>query len=148
MTTRIIRTPEDLAGWIRLLSARPLPMTVSAIKGASRTAQQNRLMHKWFSQIGAELGMLDIEVKAECKARYGLPIMKRDNPEWVDEWEPLYLPLPYPMKLKMFEIIPMTSLFTSKQMSEFMDAVQVNYRLLGIALIDPEARKYDADFDQ
>ena len=143
MTTRILRNETDLESWVSLLSARAFPVTVSVVKGANRSGQQNRLAHKWYSQIGDEFGLSAIEVKAQCKARHGLPIMKRDNPEWVAKWEPMYAPLAYEMKLQLFEIIPLTSEFVVKQMIEFMDAVQRQYRAHGIELIDPEARRYE-----
>jgi hypothetical protein len=47
------------------------------------------------------------------------------------------------MRRKLFEVIPMTSLFTTKQMAEYMTAIQREYVSQGVALIDPEARKIE-----
>jgi len=146
LTTRILRDEADRQAWVTLLCARDLPLTVSAIKGADRTAQQNRLSHKWYAQIGDEFGELAATVKARCKYRFGLPIMIRDNPAWVAKWSGLYAPIlrdgTAEQKALAFEAVPMTSQFTSRQMSEYMDAVQICYRAQGVQLIDPEARKY------
>jgi len=60
----------------------------------------------------------------------------------------LYAPLPYAMRLRLFEALPVTSVMTTRQMGEYMDAVQKEYRAMGIALIDPEARKYAAEFGE
>jgi hypothetical protein len=47
------------------------------------------------------------------------------------------------MQLRLFEVIPLTSLMTTRQMSAYMDAVQQEYRAQGVALIDPEARRLE-----
>jgi hypothetical protein len=146
MPARVIRTDADRAAWVRFLEAQPLPITVSAIKGAKRSLPQSRTAEKWYSQIAAETGEEPAEVKAQCKWRHGKPIMHADRPDWVAKWSPLYEPLPYQMQIRLFEIIPLTSLLTTRQMSLYMDAVQREYRAQGIDLIDPEARKYAAEF--
>lgn len=145
MTARILRNETDRAAWVQFLAAQPLPVTVSCIKGARRSNQQSRTAEVWYSQIGAETGQAPIEAKAQCKLDFGLPIMERDRPDWVAKWSPLYKPLPYAMRLRLFEAIPLTSLFTTRQMSEFMDEVQRRYRSMGINLIDPEAMRYEAE---
>lgn len=142
MPSRILRTDHERAAWIAFLAAQALPMTVSAVKGAKRSLPQNSTAAKWYSEIAAETGDTAIAVKALCKHQFGLLIMQRDNPAWVAEWEPLYAPLPYQMRLKVFEIIPLTSKFTTRQMAEYMDAVQKTYTAQGIRLTDPDAQKY------
>ena len=144
MPSRILRNERERADWVRFLDAQPFPMTVSQIKGENRTAQQNRTLHMWFGQVSQETGDEPGAVKGYCKAKFGLPIMKRDNPEWVAKYEPMYSPLPYDLKLQFFEIVPMTSKMKVQQMCEIMDAVQRHYTQQGIALRDPEALKYEA----
>ena len=145
MPSRAIRTEADREAFTRLFAAFPLPCTASLAKGVRRSNQQSKTVEKWYSQIGAELGALPIEVKAECKMLYGLPIMQLENAAWVAEWEPLYGPLDHARRLKLFQVLPLTSKFTTRQMGAYMDAVQLVYRQMGVALIDPEARKYEAD---
>jgi hypothetical protein len=139
MTSRTIRTESELAGWGRFLACQPLPFTVSYAKGIKRSNQQSRTAEKWYQQIGSETGETQAEVKGQCKLMYGLPIMERDNGAWVEEWYPFYGPLPHVMRAKLFQVLPLTSLLTTRQMAEFMDAVQKEYRGQGIELIDPEA---------
>ena len=143
MPARILRTDQDRAAWVRFLDAQDLPLTVSAVKGAKRSIPQNATLHKWFSQIADEYGDSTAAIKAECKLRFGLPIMEAERPEWVAQWQPLYSPLHYPMRIKLFECIPMTSLMTVKKMSALMEAIQREYRAQGIALIDPDARRLE-----
>lgn len=146
MATRVIKDAEALDRWVAFLEAQSFPMTVTHAKGSNRSKQQNATLHKWFGQIAEETGDSAASVKAQCKLDYGLPIMLANKPAWVEEWAPLYEPLPYAARLKVFECIPMTSVMGVRDMSAFMDAVQKVYRAQGIPLIDPEARKYEAEF--
>jgi len=142
MPSRILRTEVERDDWLRFLTAQPFPMTVSQLKGENKTQRQNSTLHMWFSDVSRETGDEAWEVKGRCKAKFGLPIMKRDNPEWVAEYEPLYMPLPYELRIKFFSFVPMTRLMKVQQMGELMDAVQRHYTQQGIALRDPEAQKY------
>ena len=138
MTTRTIRTEGQLASWLAFLQARPLPITVSAVRGETRSSQQNRTAHMWYGEVSRQTGDEPGTVKGYCKAKFGLPIMKRDNPEWVAKYEPMYLPLDYQTRIALFEIIPLTSQMKLPQMMEYMDAVQRHYIQQGIALTDPD----------
>ena len=147
MPARILRDERDRAAWVRFLSAQPLPLTVSAVKGAKRSKLQSNLFHDWVNQIAQETGQTQAEAKAECKLRFGKPIMERDRPDWVAKWQPLYAPVPYAMQLLLFEVIPVTSIMTTKQMAEIMNAIGKEYRAQGIALTDPEMMKYQGEFE-
>lgn len=142
MASRILRTDSDRTGWVTFLAAQPLPMTVSAMKGARRSLPQNSTVAKWYAEIAAETGETPIAVKAMCKHQFGLLIMQAENPAWVAEWGPLYSPLPYEKRLKLFEVLPLTSKFTTRQMAAYMAAVQKTYTAQGIRLTDPEALRY------
>lgn len=146
MPSRIIRNEDDLRDFTRFLGAFGLPFTVTITKGVRRSNPQNATFHLWLGQIAAEFGMSQGEAKAECKLRFGLPIMERDNPDWVAKWQPLYGPLSYAQRLLLFEAIPLTRLLRVPQMSEFMNAMQREYRGMGVHLVDPDALKYEAEF--
>ena len=138
MPSRILRDDRDRQAWVAFIAAQPLPVTASLTKGARRSLPQNSTLHLWTGQIAAETGQTQAEAKAEIKLRFGLPIMERDRPDWVAKWSPLYTPLTYAMRLRLFEAVPLTSLLTTRQMAEMMDAIQKEYRSQGIALVDPE----------
>ena len=148
MPSRILREERDVEAWARFLRGLPLPMTVTQTKGARRSLPQNATLHAWTGQIAAETGQSAAEAKAEIKLRYGLPIMEAENQAWVAEWEPLYGPLSYAQRLKIFEVLPLTSKMTTPQMAALMDEVQREYRAQGIALLDPEARRYEGEMGQ
>jgi hypothetical protein len=120
-----------------------MPMTVTVIKGAKRSTAQNSTAEAWYGQIAQADGFSQGEAKVECKMRFGLPIMKRDRPDWIEKWSPIYSVFEYEKQRIVFEFIPMTSLFTTKQMAEYMTAIQREYVSHGVALIDPESRKYE-----
>lgn len=138
MPARILRDDRDVKAWAAFVAAQPLPATVTLTKGAKRSLPQNSTLHLWIGQIAAETGQTQAEAKAEIKLRFGLPIMERDKPDWVAKWHDLYHPLPYAMRLRLFEAIPLTSLLTTRQAAEMMDAIQKEYRAQGINLVDPE----------
>lgn len=138
MTTRTITTPHQRDQWAAYLAALPLPLTVTVVQGKKRSDAQNRTIHMWFHQLSGEFGDEIGEVKGFCKAKFGLPIMKRDCPAWVEKYSPMYGPLDYQTKIALFEILPMTRLMKVAQLSEFMDAMQRYYSQMGISLIDPD----------
>lgn len=139
----ILYTERQRVEWVVWLCGIPLPVTVHATPGAKRSLAQNRTLHKWFGQIGEHMGDTAAGVKAECKLRFGLPIMEGESPAWVEKYSPVYLPMKdnYPALLTLFEFIPMTSEMNVKQMRAFMDAVQREYRAQGVDLIDPDAKR-------
>lgn len=146
MATRILKDENDRRAWVNFLCAQPLPITVSSLKGAQRSKAQNRTFHMWVGQIAAETGQTQGEAKGEVKFAHGRPILERDNSAWLEKWGPLYKPLPYHMQVLAFEAIPVTSEMTTRQLAEMMEAISKQYRSMGIDLIDPEARKYEAEF--
>ena len=58
-------------------------------------------------------------------------------------------PLLYGDKLRFIERfqLPVTSLMGVKQMSRYLDTVQAEYLPQGVRLTDPEALKYEAEFE-
>lgn len=145
MPSRIIRAPSELDGWMRFLSLRKFPMTVSVIAGAKRTLPQNATVHMWFADVSNQLGdSSEAEVKADCNATYGIPILRRDNPEWAEEFAALeHLNHEALRKLIRVLDVPITRKMTSKQLTEYMDQMRRDYAEAGIVLRDPDARKYE-----
>ena len=132
----------------RLIDAAPAGavVTIGEAKEA-RTLAQNRLVHRWFADIARHhsFGSSEADIKAECNLTYGLPIMLRDDPEWASAFSYIFADLNRPTKLKAIRVldIPFTRRMGVKQISEYMDQMQRDYRELGVHLTDPEARKYE-----
>ena len=115
----------------------------------TRTVKQNRLLHKWFADIATALGdQSAAEVKVDCNLKYGRPIKARDNPDWEAVFGFVFRGLDIEKKRKAVLIldIPFTRDMTVKQLREYMDQMQRDYAAEGIALTDPDALKYEAEF--
>lgn len=149
MPTKVIRQPEHLEALAILLRGRKLPLTVSWAQGASRTAAQNRLAQRWFTDIATQLGdQTHEDVRAECKLKIGVPILRAENEAFLVSYDRTIKHLPYEDKLaaiKAFDL-PVTRLMTTKQMTAFMEEMQRHWTGQGIRLTDPEALKYEQEF--
>ena len=149
MPTKILRAPEHVTALVLLLSGRKLPLTVSWTQGASRSDAQNRLSHRWYADIARQLGDLTTEeVRAECKVRFGVPILLAENGDFAESWGRVMGALRYDERVAAVQAfdLPVTRLMTVPQMTAYMDAVQREYAGQGVRLTDPEALKYEMEF--
>lgn len=149
MPTKIIREPIHVEALANMLRGRKLPITVTWTQGAPRSTAQNRLAQRWFTDIATQLGdQTHEDVRAECKLRFGVPILRAENEVFRLSYDRVIKALPYDQKLdaiKAFDL-PVTRLMTVKQMTAFMDEMQRHWSAQGVRLTDPEAIKYEAEF--
>ena len=149
MPTKIIREPHHVDALANMLRGRKLPITVSWTQGAPRSNAQNRLAQRWFTDISTQLGdQTHEDVRAECKLRFGVPILRAENETFRLSYDRVIKALPYEQKLdaiKAFDL-PVTRLMTAKQMTAFMDEMQRHWSGQGVRLTDPEALKYESEF--
>ena len=149
MPTKIIRDPIHVEALANLLRGRKLPITVTWTQGAPRSTAQNRLAQRWFTDISTQLGdQTHEDVRADCKLRFGVPILRAENEAFRLSYDRVIKDLPYEYKLdaiKSFDL-PVTRLMTAKQMTAFMDEMQRNWTAQGVRLTDPEALKYEQEF--
>lgn len=146
MPSRVIKTEQELDGWVGALRSQPLPLTVSYTRGAKRTNPQNRTIHMWYGEAARQLGdVTDIEVRAECKLMFGVPILRRDDAAFLLRYDRDFKPLGYEQKRRIFEALDpaITSLMTTVQLKEYMDAMQRHFATAGVYLTDPELRGYE-----
>lgn len=145
--TVILRSDVQRQFAHRLIDTAPADARVVITEAAEvRTSAQNRLIHRWFADIArAMVGVPEAEVKAECNLVYGRPILARDDPEWEAAFGYIFDSMNRPTKLKAIRVldVPFTRRMGVKQLSEYMDQMQRDYAEVGIALTDPEARKYE-----
>lgn len=151
MPTKIIRCPDHVEALAAQLKFREYPITVTWTQGEHRSSAQNRLAQQWFNDIARHLGDRSREeVRAECKMRFGVPILRAENEAFRISYDRVLKHLPYEQKLaaiKDFEL-PVTSLMTVKQMTAFMDEMQHHWVAQGVRLTDPEALKYEQEFEE
>jgi len=145
MTTRIIRNASDVEAMARFLRTRKLPLTVTIIAGAKRSDAQNRLIQRWNGEIAEQRGDMSFEeVRAENKLRFGVPILRRDDPAFMATYDATFRPLPYEAKMKLFVALDpaITRNMTTKQLSEYCDTLQRHHLGMGFRLTDPEDLKW------
>jgi C-terminal processing protease CtpA/Prc len=132
-----------------MLRGRKLPMTVTWTQGAPRSNDQNRLAQRWFTDVATQLGdQTHEDVRAECKLRFGVPILRAENEAFRISYDRVLKRLSYEEKLaavRAFDL-PVTRLMSVKQMSAFMDEMQRHWSGQGVRLTDPEAMKYEQEF--
>jgi hypothetical protein len=149
MPTKVIRDPIHVEALANLLRGRKLPITVTWTQGAPRSTAQNRLAQRWFTDIATQLGdQTHEDVRADCKLRFGVPILRAENEAFRISYDRVIKDLPYENKLdaiKAFDL-PVTRIMTAKQMTAFMDEMQRNWTAQGVRLTDPEALKYEQEF--
>lgn len=146
MPGRIIKTKEDVDGWVDAIKGQPLPLTVSFTRGEKRSNPQNKTIHMWYGEIASQLGdTTSIEVRAECKLIFGVPILRRDDDVFRADYDRDFRPFQYETKLRLFRLLDpaITSLMKVPQLREYMDEMQRHYAQIGVRLTDPEMRRYE-----
>jgi C-terminal processing protease CtpA/Prc len=149
MPTKIIREPIHVEALANMLRGRKLPITVTWTPGAPRTTAQNRLAQRWFTDIATQLGdQTHEDVRAVCKLRFGVPILRAENEAFRISYDRVIKPLPYEQKLEAIKAfdLPVTRLMNVKQMTAFMDEMHRHWSGQGVRLTDPEALKYEQEF--
>ena len=147
MPTMVLRNPDHVTALSARLSARKLPMTVTWVAGASRTGMQNRLIHRWFQDVANQTGdHSSVEVKRYCKLHFGVPILRIEDDAFRAFYDARIIAATYEEKLDAMDFLPVTSRMTIKQLTSLMDAMQRHYLPQGIRLTDPEALKYEEEF--
>jgi len=149
MPTKIIRELGHVDALANMIRGRKLPITVTWTQGAPRSTAQNRLAQRWFTDIATQLGdQTHEDVRAECKLRFGVPILRAENEAFRLSYDQVIKSLTYEQKLeavKAFDL-PVTRLMTSKQMTAFMDEMQRHWVGQGVRLTDPVDLRYESEF--
>ena len=147
MPEAIIRSIGGLLKWAGQLAQVKFPITLAWSAGEpTRRDRQNKLAQRWFTDIARHFGDRDREdVRAECKLRFGVPILRAENEAFCASYDPVMKHHDYEVKIAAIKAwdLPVTRLMTVKQMTAFMDAVQREYLPQGVRLTDPEALKYE-----
>lgn len=129
----ILYTALDSEG-VMVLGGREGFTAPIATKGRSNNAAA--LWQIWYREIGRITGRSAIEIKAECKLVYGVPIMRAGNPEFKELYDSAIKPLPYEVKIKLMEdIFKVTSLFSKYQGIEYQETLQREFAEMNINLI-------------
>ncbi len=140
MTIRAVKNTDDLALLKVYLDGRKRPFTVDIEDGRNRSIEQNRLSHKWYTEIAEQTGEHVEDVRARCKLEIGVPIMREASDKFKKTYDANIRRLSYDRKLAVIRDmdIPVTRLMNVGQMSDYMDLVFQRHAEFGIALTVPE----------
>lgn len=93
-----------------------------------RSDLQNRLSHAWYAELANELKEYDtIGYKSFCKLHFGVPIMRTDDDEFRQVYDSAIKGLSYEKKIEIMKILPVTSLMSTKQLTQYLDAVKTYF---------------------
>jgi hypothetical protein len=144
LTTRTVHTPTERDLLFKFLGEFRLPFTVSIIAGAKRSTEQNALQWRWMQEIAEQRGDVTAqEVQAECKLTIGIPILRRDDMAFREQYDATVKGLTYEQKLLVMQPpieFPVTSRMNVKQKTEYLDAVFRQWTDRGFVLTNPEDR--------
>lgn len=136
--TRTLKSDYDKKLAVNYIMSLPGPITVNIKPGEeSRSLKQNRLAFQWFKDAAAQGDQTAEQYRAECKLRLGVPLLRRDDDDFRAKYDSALKALAYEQKLTCMEFFPVTSLMTTKQMTEFLTAVLNHFLNLGYQLTDP-----------
>lgn len=141
MTQRIVETEQDRLMLLRFLSNHKLPMTVQIEEGKHRSTAQNKLQRQWIKELAEQLPQHTAEEwRGLCKLQFGVPILRHENETFCAAYDAHVKPLPYEQKLAfMMEPLdfPVTRLMTTKQKTNYLDAIYRHFSEQGVVLTDP-----------
>lgn len=142
MTKILVTGPESMQraiGDLRQMFAEHGFLKMDVKAGKSRSINQNDLTHAWYAQISRELRE-DSELgwKCYCKLHHGVPILRTEDAEFRETYDGAIKGLSYEQKLAVMKILPVTSLMTKAQLSQYAEAVQDDFRKRGVQLEFPQ----------
>jgi hypothetical protein len=142
MVTRTVKNDYEFSLLTTYLKGRKRPFTVEITDGRDRSAEQNRLSHKWYAEISDQTGEDREDVRARCKLKFGLPILMESSEAFRDLCRRRIKPLTHEERIEVIRDfdIPITRLMKVDQMTAYMDALFRHHAEFGIALTIPPDR--------
>lgn len=142
--TFTLHTDNDKAACVSYIVRMPVdkPLSVEIREAEDpRTLAQNNLSFRWYADAGKQTGHTPQEVRAYCKLHIGIGILKSGTSKlcrkFAAQYDEIVRPLPYEKKLELMLPpieLPVTSLMTKKQKSEYLNQMQRHYAEQGIYL--------------
>lgn len=119
---------SDAIGALREAFEKYKYFDIRIYTGKSRSIQQNAISHAWYLQVAREEREYTAgKIKCLCKYHFGLPILRGDDEYYNDKCAKFIDPLPYESRIEAMELWPCTSLMKTKQLSEYLEAIQAHY---------------------
>lgn len=94
----------------------------------TRTEEQNAISHAWYAQLAKELrDDTALGHKCFCKLHFGVPILRAEDEEFRKVYDTVIKQLSYEKKLEVMKILPVTSIMKTKQLSQYLEAMQAHF---------------------
>jgi hypothetical protein len=139
---RSIQSDYDRDMAAKLVANRPYPFTLTITDGKHRSTAQNRLQHMWMKEISEQKGdITPAEARAYCKLTIGVPILREQNEAFRLRYDEILKPLSYEQKLAIMSEplnLPVTSLMSTKQLTEYLEGIIRHFGQQGIVLTMPD----------
>lgn len=101
---------------------------ISASDSKPRSLSQNALAAVWYEQLARERGDTPEGAKAECKLRFGVPILRAQDEDFRSMYDAaIKHTMSYEQKLAVMRFLPVTSLMSTDQLSQYLQDVQRGY---------------------
>jgi hypothetical protein len=139
-----IRDDKDRARVVVILNGLSLdkPWDITwRTHAEKRSDAQNRLQQEWNKIISDSVEDMRFEdVRAFNKLHFGVPILRRDNEDFCEEYDLMFRPLPYKQKLHIIKLfdVAITRLMTVKQKTEYLDVMAQYWADQGVYLPHPD----------
>lgn len=114
------------------------------VKTDKRRDSQNALNWKWCTAIGEQMHDSKDDVHAYNKLNFGVPILCRDDDEFNAAWTALSATLSYEEQIQAVRYIDVTSIMSVKQMTEYLNELELYYERNGILLPKKDDDYYEA----
>jgi hypothetical protein len=146
-TKSLIQTAHEKARLMTEIKHQAMPFQIAIKEGTDRSLGQNRLIHKWNSEIAKWFGDRDAaDVHAENKLHIGVRMLMAENEDFKEQWVRLIKDRFTPEEKLEFMSeptdYPVTRIMTTKQMGRYLDLVYQKYTAQGVKLTDPGLEKY------
>lgn len=143
MTSHTVSNEYQLKQLFTRLQNWKRPFVVEVQDGRSRSVQQNSLQHLWIKEASEQLEQPVEELRAFCKLRFGVPILRRDSDQFRDTYDRLIKPLSYEDKIEAMIRFdwPVTRLMKVEQKTEYLSEIEKCFLEQGCVLTSPESRK-------
>lgn len=106
--------------------------------GVGRSLDQNAISHAWYNDIALQIADTPENVKAECKLRFGVPILRAEDADFREMYDNSILRnLTYEQKLRAMRYMPVTSNMTKAQLSRYLEHIQTSYAQQGVMVTFP-----------
>ena len=107
--------------------------------GSKRSLDQNAISHAWYEQVARELREGSaLDAKCESKLVCGVPILRAEDVEFRATYDRLLRPMAYADKLELMKVLPVTSLMTKPQLSQYLEAMQAHWAKRDVWLQFPD----------